>query len=134
MSLWVPASPFWEPTNLPTGNQFTKSVFSVLFGRSLHDPEGKNTQIVRKYFNRLPFEVINDRCPDPGGIERILLGLYDRYVPNPVHELLAELLSEGRIHSLVTPNYDCCLDTANASINRGIRVVKKARLEQSLTG
>jgi hypothetical protein len=107
----------WAPSNLPTGNAFTKSVFSLLFPREQWDPENPKTKILYHALKSLPFEVINERCPDASSIETLLRSLYDRYESNPVHELLAKLLSEGKLRSVVTPNYDCCLDAAIAKVS-----------------
>ncbi len=106
----------WTPSNLPTGNQFTRSVFSLLFKDDLGTPIDQNPTILKKYFDKLPFEVINDKCPDMNGIENLLRSIYDKYEPNPIHELFARLLFDGKIQSIITPNYDCCFDTAIARV------------------
>ncbi len=102
----------WAPSNLPTGVQFTKSVYSMLFNDELGDPIDRNPKILDKYFEKLPFEVINEKCPDTKRIKKLLKGIYNEYDPNPLHELFANLLFDGKIQSVITPNYDCCLDTA----------------------
>lgn len=104
----------WSPSNLPTGIEFSKSIFSLLFSSDPENAKSPNAVLLRRYFEMLPFEVVNDRCPDANTIETILRNLYDRNEPNPIHELLAELLLDGRVRAIVTPNYDCCLDTAIA--------------------
>ena len=106
----------WAPSNLPTGNQFSRGIFSLLFRDELGIPIDRDPIILAKYFNELPLEVINERCPDSTGIEKLLRDIYDKYEPNPVHELAASLLVDGRIKSVVTTNYDCCLDTAIARV------------------
>ena len=80
----------WAPSYLPTGNQFTRSVFSVLFHDELGAPTDRNPRILNKYFKNLPFEVLNERCPDTPGIENLLRGIYDKHEPNPLHELFAK--------------------------------------------
>lgn len=106
----------WAPSNLPTGNQFAKSVFSLLFHDELGNIGDQNPIILKKYFDKLPFEVINENCPSLSGIENLLRNIYDKYQPNPLHELFASLLCEGEIQSIITPNYDCCFDSAIARV------------------
>lgn len=104
----------WAPSNLPTGNKFTKSIYSMLFNYEFGFPIDRNPNILNSYFDKIPFEILNDICPDTSAIENILTNIYDTYEPNPLHELFANLLFESKLQSIITPNYDCCLDTAIA--------------------
>jgi hypothetical protein len=106
----------WAPSDLPSGIQFSKSVFSFLFSENSGKSHDPNSHILDKYLKNLPFEIINERCPDPQGIENLLRSIYDSYKPNPLHELFSNLLFEGKIQSIITPNYDCCFDVAIAKV------------------
>ncbi len=105
----------WSPTDLPTGRDFTKALFRVLF----HDECGRlvdqNEKLLKEVYDPLPFEIVNERCPDEPIIRELLRGIFNVYRPNPVHELVAKMLKENRMNTVITPNYDCSLDAAIAS-------------------
>ncbi len=105
----------WAPTDLPTGRDFTNALFRVLF----HDECGRlvdpNEDLLREVYKSLPFEVVNERCPDEPKIRQLLRGIFDVYQPNPIHELFAKMLKAKRVNSIITPNYDCSLDMAIAA-------------------
>lgn len=86
----------WSPTDLPTGREFTDALFRVLF----HDECGRlvipNERLLEKVYKQLPFEIVNERCPDERKIRELLRGIFDVYRPNPVHELFAKTLKAGK--------------------------------------
>src|SRR5882724_4137776 len=95
----------WEPSNLPTGQQFAGALLAALFWDEM-DREILNLA------SKVPFENIMDLCPTDGKLEELVRQLYDVYRPNGVHATLARALADGYIKSIVTTNYDGCLDKA----------------------
>jgi len=101
----------WKPTSLPTGQAVSLGVFRALFcttGESI--PEGDPRSRIQAIIQRIPFEVIMDKCPAPQIVESVVRGIYDVSRPNPVHRGFARALLEGKIRSIITTNYDCCMD------------------------
>lgn len=101
----------WEPSAMPTGQDFTASLFSLLFDQRF-EMEAKELPIIKQLFNEMPFEHILEVCPKPEAAAALILDLYGKETPNLLHEALARSLRQGKISSLVTTNYDCCIETA----------------------
>lgn len=111
----------WEPSELPSGQDFTRAMFSVLFGDSpAASPAGR--ALLEEVFGRrwsphfsgMPFEHLTECCPSEVKASALVNRLYDSRRPNPLHRALARGLKEGKVHSIITTNYDCCLDEALA--------------------
>lgn len=127
----------WEPSELPSGQDFTKAMFSVLFGNSpalspaervlLEEVFGKRWS---PHFSGMPFEHLMECCPSEVKANALVNYLYDSRRPNPLHRALARGLKEGKIHSIITTNYDCCLDEALA--DERFPFVKAITPEQAL--
>jgi len=66
--------------------------------------------LVRERFNQLPFERAMERCPDKEGLHTFLKVLFNVRTANAIHRGIAQALIAKRIQSIVTTNYDCCLD------------------------
>ncbi len=101
----------WQPTNLPTGAGFGKGLYRALFyenGGCVCEKE----KLLQEYYNELPFEIVNETCPNQQKIRGIIHDLYNNYSPNPIHRLFAELIDSQKIKSIFTTNFDCCLDQA----------------------
>lgn len=127
----------WSPTNLPSGNSFSEAIFRALFqdeyGRNV-DP---NEKLLKDIYKSLPFEIVNERCPDELKIRELLRKIFDVYRPNPIHELFAKLIKEQKVQSIITPNYDCSLDSAiarlfNCTIGRDMGDVKRIVRENDI--
>src|SRR5215216_3728527 len=105
----------WEPSSMPTGQEFTACLFDLLFDSSLHrSPEEQ--QIIEKLFNEMPFEHVMEVCPDSKNAADLVLELYGKDLPNPIHEALGAALRDGSVHSLITTNYDCCIEAVLANM------------------
>jgi hypothetical protein len=113
----------WEPTDLPSGQDFTKAVFSVLFSNVESDGEkwsaaewGLLEKIFGKQwsarFSGMPFEHLMECCPSETKAATLISHIYDSRQPSPVHLSLAKALKGGKIHAIITPNYDCCIEEA----------------------
>lgn len=104
----------WAPTNLPTGVEVSMGIYRALL---INDPR-KSVLPDDDFFNRIyrdiPFEVIAEKCPNGDVLKHLLLKVFQNAQPNPIHFLIAKLLKEGRISTLITTNYDCALDKAIA--------------------
>jgi tetratricopeptide (TPR) repeat protein len=97
----------WHPSNIPSGGRTTWEIASLLASKypdsSMHDK-------IAEYISRAPFEYILDRCPDPLTMRSILQDVYNSSAPNSAHEAIANLVRGGFIHSVLTSNYDLCLE------------------------
>lgn len=111
----------WEPSELPSGQDFTKAMFSALFGDFLASSAAERALLERVFgkewsphFSGMPFEHLMECCPSEAKANALVNRLYDSRRANPLHRALARALKEGKIHSVITTNYDCCLDEALA--------------------
>ena len=126
----------WEPSNLPSGKQFTLGVYEALFHS--HDasltPDSDDDKWLRAWFEAgdqsldlpaVPFEVLMERCPQPAPLLDLVCRLYGSDAPNPVHDAIAKLVANGRVHSVATTNYDSGLESAfhgvGTVLNRVVR-------------
>ena len=101
----------WEPTILPTGQDFAAGVRDALFSTPGHLPIAPaDMSLLQRFFEDLPFEMIMERCPDQAVIRQLLSQLYSRDEVNDIHQALGDLARAGRIHSIITTNYDMGLD------------------------
>jgi hypothetical protein len=109
----------WQPTGLPSGQDFTRAMYSVLFkqGLALSAIEekllGKIFGLIwSKEFSGMPFEHLMECCPSEEKANLLINKLYTARRPNAIHEALARGLKSGLIYSIITTNYDCCIDAA----------------------
>lgn len=102
----------WEPTNLPSGQQVSGEIFEAIFGDAEREWGTAMACKLREHYNDLPFERIMERCQDRNALHQVLRLIFNTTTHNPLHQLLAKLLVEGKVESIVTTNYDCCLDEA----------------------
>ena len=121
----------WQPTGLPSGQDFTRAMYSVLFKRGLtlsaieEKLLGKIFGLIwSKEFSGMPFEHLMECCPSEEKANLLINRLYTARRPNAIHEALARGLKNGLIYSIITTNYDCCIDSALEKIdNKHIKVV-----------
>ena len=126
----------WEPSDLASGQDFTKAVFSVLFGNtpSLSLPErtllekvfGKQWSLK---FSGMPFEHLMECCHSEEKANSLINQLYDSRHPNPIHQALAKGMKEGKVSSIITTNCDRCIDEALEREN--IRFTKVVTTDQA---
>lgn len=105
----------WEPTLLLSGEEFSLSLYDLIFMDKVtgqYIEPTINERVLLPLYQKLPFEVINDRCPNKATINEILHENYSKDCSNPIHDLFADLLKEKTITSIITPNYDLCIDGA----------------------
>lgn len=109
----------WEPSDLASGQDFTKAAFTVLFGDrpALSAPERILLEKVfgkqwSPKFSGMPFEHLMECCPSDEKANALINQIYDSRRPNPLHHALAKAMSQGKIHAIITTNYDCCIDEA----------------------
>lgn len=109
----------WQPTGLPSGQDFTRAMYSVLFRQELELSAveekllGKIFGLIwSKEFSGMPFEHLMECCPSEAKANLLINKLYTARRPNAIHEALAKGLKNGLIHSVITTNYDCCIDAA----------------------
>ena len=124
----------WQPTNLPTGQDFTKGVIQAVFapatGAPTFDPADQN--LLDELLDSLPFEMLLERCPDQHKIGSLLAMLYGATAPNPVHEALAAMAGNGAVESIITTNYDLALDSALDKIGTPLaKVVRESHIPQT---
>ena len=100
----------WTPTNIPSGISVGQALFRVLFDQI---PELANHSAqLEPLLKQLPFENIMETCPENALLRRLLKQLYNTRRYNPIHELLAHLITAKTIDAVITTNYDCCLEGA----------------------
>lgn len=109
----------FPPTNLPSGQAFTKSLYESLFfddaagqGKPRIKTIERQNEEVEKLFGNFPFERAMERCPEQNTLLTLIKDFFHKENPNPIHEALALGLLTKRFESIVTTNYDCCLDVA----------------------
>jgi hypothetical protein len=130
----------WEPSELPSGQDFTRAVFSVLFGDCPAASPAERALLEEVFgrrwsphFSGMPFEHLMECCPSEVKANALVNRLYDSRRPNPLHRALARGLKEGKIHSIITTNYDCCLDEALAAERfQFVKAVTPERAEAAL--
>jgi hypothetical protein len=120
----------WQPTNLPTGGDFTCGVFDVLFDTAGMPPvRGKDLDDLQRSFGSLPFEMLLQRCPTQSTLRGALAEMFSVDTANPVHAAVSALAASGVVHSIVTTNYDLALDTALRDAGAPLRpIVRKTLL------
>lgn len=106
----------WEPTNLPSGQQVSGELFETIFNDAERHWGAELAYKIRRHYNDLPFERIMERCRDRNALRQVIKLLFDTTTYNPLHQLLAKILLQGTIESIVTTNYDCCIDKAIRSL------------------
>src|ERR1041385_7516664 len=87
----------WEPSRMPTGQDFTASLFSLLFD-SCFSMQADEQSIIRKLFNEMPLEHILEVCPDPAAAADLIFDLYGKNTPNPIHQAFAKALRASKIN------------------------------------
>jgi hypothetical protein len=107
---------------MPSGQDFTASLYSLLFDASFR-LSAEERPIIQELFNEMPFEHILEVCPNPRAAGDLLVELYGRNAPNAFHNALAAGLRDGKIASLVTTNYDCCLEASLNSLQLRVRKI-----------
>src|SRR5262249_33105221 len=85
--------------------------WSLLFG-SAPRTGGSWPPWLRHDFLRLPFEALTHCYPDAQGIKRAVRHAFGTAQYNPIHKLLADEFRTGNLESVITTNYDLCLDAA----------------------
>jgi hypothetical protein len=100
----------WYPSNIPSGMAITSQI-AYLLAAQLPGVDEKQRTKISDYIIRAPFEYLVDRCPRKDILRRILPGFFRIDIPNNAHRAIANLVFSGRIHSVITPNYDLCFDT-----------------------
>lgn len=102
----------WKPTNLPLGVDISMGIYRALFIDDLGKSIIPDDEFFKIIYRDIPFEVITDKCPKRNVLNHLLLRIFQNVQPNPIHQLIAKLLVEGRISTIITTNYDCALDRA----------------------
>jgi hypothetical protein len=105
----------WEPTTLPTGQDFAAGVQDALFLSPGHPPiPNEDMVFLKTLLDNLPFEMVMERCPDQDIIGLFLRDMYSGGAINEIHEALRRLVDLGHVHAIITTNYDMGLDVALA--------------------
>lgn len=109
----------WHPTGLPSGQNFTQAMYSVLFENQFKLSRSEKCLLDKIFglkwneeFSGMPFEHLMECCPSEEKANRLINRIYTSRRANPVHEALAEGLKNSLIHSIITTNYDSCIDEA----------------------
>lgn len=119
----------WQPSELPTGQDFMRALYDSLF-----DPtfaiSSEERPVLLQLFDEMPFEHLLEVCPSPDKASDLIIELYGKNKPNPVHRALARAIRQGIVSSIITTNYDCCLESALAEEDG--RPVQKVVTEDDL--
>lgn len=121
----------WSPTNLLSGQQFTQQLFSLIFKNEKGEYYEKtiNDSLIQSIFKKLPFEVINSKCPNQQSIYKILKRCFNPRKPNEVHKLFADLIISGKIKAIITTNYDRCLEIAINNRIHSLGLINKKKID-----
>jgi len=98
----------FHPTSLPSGEQFCRQLFEYVFQKDnlgIGIPENIKLEIAN-----VPFEAIMECCPTKTRLPAILNKIYGTNIYNAFHYIFSQLLLEGKISSIITPNYDLAID------------------------
>ncbi|NLI22301.1 MAG: hypothetical protein GX418_12255 [Clostridiales bacterium] len=116
----------YNPTNIPNGMVLSDTIFHVIFrnNKQIHGLfNAEEMQEIQDVFegkigigSGLAFEMIFNECPFLEEFKMILLDFFSGRKPNDIHKYLIQLLKDGRISSVITPNYDDCFDDAAQEI------------------
>jgi len=116
----------FEPTRLPTGQDFSAGVRDALFETPGHPPiTVTDRRLLDKLLSDVPFEMIMERCPDQSAILKFISELYSVDDSNEIHNAIGELVRNGAIYSVITTNYDMGLDRALTGTSL-VRVVSES--------
>ena len=130
----------WQPTGLPSGQNFTQAMYSILFENQFKFSKVEKSLLGKifgliwsKEFSGMPFEHLMECCPSEDKANLLINKVYTSRRANPVHEALVKGLKNGLIHSIITTNYDCCIDEAldKSGINYA-KVVTTVQAEKAL--
>jgi len=90
--------------------EFSNSLYKVLF-EDTGKLSPKNRASIYKLFQSLPFEHLLELCPSKQKAEYLLVDLYNSYEFNAIHKAIAHAFITRNILSLITTNYDNCIDS-----------------------
>lgn len=99
----------WAPTFIPTGQGLTRDV-SKLLAEQARIPD--KTDKIIDYITSTPFEYINNQCPRPDILAKVLPPLFYPKKPNAIHKAISTLVQKKIISSVVTTNYDNALESS----------------------
>ena len=113
----------WEPTLLPTGMNFSKVMFALLFPSNFLENNLIITKLLNDLWNKIPFEHLLEKCPNHKKMTPIIKNVFhiDRY--NPIHEAIVDALIDNNLRGIITTNYDLCLDKLLSNKKNITRVV-----------
>lgn len=112
----------WNSGQLISGKAFSENLKSIIFKDSKNNyiEPSIECNTLNEIYRHLPFEIVNNLCPNHDEIKSIIYELYNVYQPNLLHEIFAGLLLSNRITSIITTNYDNCLEGAIKKISERI--------------
>ena len=115
----------WEPTCLPVGADFTKSMFDLLVPSHFLGNDSRLIKHLYSLWEKVPFEHLLERCPDHQKVTPIIKKSFriDRF--NPVHEAIAEAFIRRKFQGVITTNYDLCLDKLLVNVKNITKVIAK---------
>src|SRR4028118_751314 len=99
----------WQPTGLPSGQNFTQAMYSILFDSQLELSIIEKSLLEKifgktwsKEFSGMPFEHLMECCPSENKANLLINYLYTFSRPNQIHRALAKGLKTGLIYSIIT--------------------------------
>ena len=121
----------WEPSSIPTGQAIRSAIYEILdFEDVFQDSEKMLIPILHEVLERIPFELVMDRCPRREQAKDILLDFFKGFHdPNPIQLQLARMFVDGKATSIITPNYDVCLENAIKNIDSNFQFLKVSNQE-----
>ncbi len=100
----------WQPTSLPNGQKITSDLYELLFPQALTQIDDTGNNYLRNIFKSVPFEHVFERCSNEENIRKIIKKTFSVDVYNPIHQVIVHGLISGKFRSILTTNYDLCLD------------------------
>lgn len=100
----------WKPSGLINGMSVTKSFWDILFKDFTRSPDEED--FIDSLVWEFPFEHLFELCPNKQKANQFLIETYNCSVANPVHKAIVTGFNDGRIHHIITTNYDNCFEGA----------------------
>ncbi len=110
----------WPPSNIPSGISLSRSIIKILIRQI-----SSNRKKIFNLIKNIPFEYINEKCPNPLLLKKLLVDEFYPKTSNKVHLAIINLVKRRIIQSVITTNYDTCLDDFIPNGLPLIHIIKK---------
>lgn len=106
----------WAPGGVPNGMVVTTRILDEILGNSPKLPAVGRHEV--EHLSHVGFEQLMECSPLRDSIRDLIAASYSGVVPNALHIALARALVRGKIHAIITTNYDDGIENALRSIGQ----------------